>query len=165
MATRYEGFTMVEMMVVVGVIAILALIAAPSFQNQIVRNQINDALPLADIVKTPIAASWAATQSFPSDNAGARLPSADKIVNNYISSVLVHDGAIHITFGNRANGLISGKILTIRPAVVEDAPVVPVAWVCGTAEGPNKMTVKGENKTNIPSAYLPFKCRARSPAN
>lgn len=89
----------------------------------------------------------------------------NKIVNNYISSILVHDGAIHVTFGNRANGLISGKVLTIRPAVVEDAPVVPVAWVCGTAEGPNKMTVRGENKTNIPSAYLPYACRARSPAN
>jgi type IV pilus assembly protein PilA len=165
MAPRRGGFTMVEMMVVVGVIAILALIAAPSFQNQIVRDQINTALPLADIVKAPIAASWAAAQSFPADNAGAGLPSADKIVNNYISSILVHDGAIHITFGNRANGQIKGKILTIRPAVVEDAPVVPVAWVCGTAEGPGKMTVKGENKTNIPTNYLPFNCRGRNPTS
>jgi type IV pilus assembly protein PilA len=161
---RHDGFTMIEMMVVIGVIAILALIAAPSFQNQIVRDQINTALPLTDIVKAPIAASWALAQSFPSDNAGAGLPSADKIVNNYISSVVVRDGAIHITFGNRANGLINGKILTLRPAVVEDAPVVPVTWVCGTAEGPGKMTVKGENKTNIAAGYLPFNCRARNPA-
>jgi type IV pilus assembly protein PilA len=161
--TRPEGFTMVEMMVVVGIIAILALVAVPSFQDQIARDQINAALPLADIVKAPIAASWAATQSFPVDNAGAGLPVADKIVNNYVSSVLVHDGAIHMTFGNRANGLIAGKILTIRPAVVEDAPVVPVTWVCGTAEGPGKMTIKGENKTTVPTGYLPFNCRARNP--
>ncbi|MDO8597704.1 MAG: pilin [Sulfuricaulis sp.] len=165
MATRHHGFSMIEMMVVVAVIAILALIAAPSFQDQMVRDQINAALPLADIAKAPIAAAWAVAQSFPPDNAGAGLPAADKIVNNYISSVSVKDGAIHITFGNRANGLINGKILTIRPAVVEDAPVVPVAWVCGTAEGPNKMTVKGENNTNIPTGYLPFSCRARSRKN
>ena len=164
MATRCSGFTLVEMMVVVGIIAILALIAAPSFQNQIVRDQINAALPLADIVKTPIAASWAVAHSLPADNAGAGLPPADKIVNNHISSILVHDGAIHVTFGNRANAPIKGKILTIRPAVVEDAPVVPVTWVCGSAEGPGKMSVKGENKTNIPTAYLPFNCRARNPA-
>ena len=164
MIRRQDGFTMVEMMVVVGIIAILALVAAPSFQNQIVRDQINAALPLADVVKTPIAASWASAQSLPADNTGAGLPSADKIVNNYISSVMVHDGAIHITFGNRANGLIRGKILTIRPAVVEDAPIVPVTWVCGSAEGPDKMTVKGENRTNIPSGYLPFACRARNPS-
>ena len=156
---------MVEMMVVIAIVAILALMAAPSFQDQIVRNQIKDALPLADIAKTPVAAAWAAAQSFPPDNAGAGLPSADKIVNNYISSVSVQDGAIHITFGNRANALINGKILTLRPAVVADAPVVPVTWVCGTAEGPGKMTIKGENKTNIPANYLPFSCRARSRTN
>jgi type IV pilus assembly protein PilA len=161
MAARRGGFTMVEMMVVVGVIAILALIAIPSFQNQIVRDQINNALPLADIVKAPIAASWALAQSLPADNAEAGLPAADKIVNNYISSILVQHGAIHITFGNRANGLINGKILSIRPAVVEDAPVVPVTWVCGTAEAPAKMTVKGENRTNVPAGFLPFGCRAR----
>ncbi len=162
MATRHDGFTMVEMMVVLAVIAILALLAAPGFQDQIVRDQINGALPLADIAKTPIAASWAVAQAFPPDNAGAGLPSADRIVNNYISSVLVQDGAIHITFGNRANSLINGKILTLRPAVVDDAPIVPVTWVCGTAEAPAKMTVKGDNKTNIPTNYLPFICRARS---
>ena len=165
MATRHAGFTMVEMMVVIAIVAILALMAAPSFQDQIVRDQIKDALPLADVAKTPIAAAWAAAQSFPPDNAGAGLPSADKIVNNYISSVSVQDGAIHITFGNRANALINGKILTIRPAVVADAPIVPVTWVCGTAEGPGKMTIKGENKTNIPANYLPFSCRARSRTN
>ena len=163
MAIRRDGFTMVEMMVVVGIIAILALIAVPSFQNQIVRDQINTALPLADILKAPISASWAVAHSFPADNTGAGLPAADKIVNNYISSILVHDGAIHITFGNRANGLIKGKVLSIRPAIVEDAPVVPITWVCGTADGPDKMTVKGEDKTNIPAGYLPFNCRARNP--
>ena len=156
---------MMELMAVVGIVAILALMALPSFQNQIVRDQINAALPLADVVKTPIAASWAATQSFPSDNAGAGLPPADKIVNNYIGSILVDGGAMHITFGNRANGVIFGKVLSIRPAVVTDAPIVPVAWVCGAAEAPDKMTLKGENKTNIPADYLPFSCRAYKRAN
>ena len=74
-------------------------------------------------------------------------------------------GAIHITFGNRANFLINGKVLSIRPAVVDDAPIVPVTWVCGTAEVPGKMTVKGENRTNIETGYLPFNCRARGRAN
>jgi type IV pilus assembly protein PilA len=159
---RARGFSMIEMMVVIAVVAILALIAAPNLQDQIVRDHIKTALPLADIAKAPIAASWTVAQSFPHDNAGAGLPEADKIVSNYVKAVSVQDGAIHITFGNRANGLINGKTLTLRPAVVEDAPVVPVAWVCGMAEGPDKMTVKGENRTNIPASYLPFNCRARS---
>jgi type IV pilus assembly protein PilA len=165
MTARRAGFTMIEMMVVIGIVAILALIAAPSFQDGIVRDQITSALPLADIAKRPIAASWALAQSFPADNAAAGLPVADKIVNNYISSVLVQNGAIHLSFGNRANGAIKGKTLSIRPAVVEDAPVVPVAWVCGTAEGPGKMAVKGENRTNIAANFLPLSCRALARGN
>lgn len=165
MMSRQRGFTMMELMAVVGIVAILALMAVPTFQSQIVRDQINTALPLADIAKNPVAASWAATQSFPQDNASAGLPPADKIVNNYIKSIQVEGGAVHITFGNRANGVLFGRVLTIRPAVVTDAPIVPVAWVCGIADAPEKMTVRGENRTNIPADYLPYACRARNRTN
>lgn len=160
MATRRDGFTLMEMMVVIAIIGILALIAAPGYLDQMIRKQIVDAVPLADIAKSPIAAAWAAGLALPRDNAAAGLPAADKIVNNFISSVSVQDGAIHIAFGNSANGLIKGKILSLRPAVVEDAPVVPVTWVCGNAAVPGKMTVKGENRTTIPVTYLPVNCRA-----
>ena len=161
MTVRRTGFTLVEMMVVLAVVAILALMAIPSFQDQIVRDQINTALPLADIAKKPVAASWTALQAFPPDNAAAGLPPANKIVSNHISSVLVQDGALHVTFGNRANGVINGKTLTLRPAVVTDAPIVPVAWVCGFAPIPGKMTAKGENKTTIEPKYLPLACRLK----
>ncbi|HTT08153.1 MAG TPA: pilin [Gammaproteobacteria bacterium] len=157
---RHFGFTVIELMVVLAVVAILAMMAVPSYQEKLIRDQIIEALPLADIAKAPVAATWAAAQSFPHDNASAGLPPDDKIVNNYISSVLIEDGAIHITFGNHANGLIKGEILTLRPAVVEDAPIVPVTWVCGYATGPDKMTIKGENKTNIRALYLPLNCRS-----
>ena len=154
------GFTLIEMMVVIAIIGILVLMAAPSYQDKIVREQLVAALPLADIAKTPVAMSWALAQAFPADNAAAGLPAADKIVSNHIRSVAVENGAIHITFGNSASGLLKDKILTLRPAVVEDAPVVPVAWVCGFAAVPAKMTVKGDNKTDIAAGFLPLNCRA-----
>ena len=154
-----RGFTMIEMMMVVGVIAILALMAMPSYMEKIVRDQITEGLPLADLAKGPIAVAWATGVPLPATNAAAGLPAADKMVSNMVSSTLVQDGAIHITFGNRANSSIKGKILSLRPAVVADAPIVPVAWVCGNAAVPDKMTVKGVNKTDVPITYLPFKCR------
>jgi len=104
---------------------------------------------------------WLATQTLPANNAAAGLPPDDKIVGNLVTSVLVEGGAIHMTFGNRASGLLKGKILTFRPAIVEDAPIVPIAWICGYASAPDKMTAKGENKTNIDEAYVPWNCRAK----
>jgi type IV pilus assembly protein PilA len=159
MGTYRDGFSMIEIMVAIAIVAILATLAIPNFTGGIVRDQIASAVPLADIAKKPVAMSWAALQVLPADNAGAGLPAPEKIVNNYISSVAVQDGAIQITFGNNVNGTIAGKILTLRAAVVEDAPIVPVAWVCGYAAVPGNMTAKGENRTNIPTGYLPFSCR------
>ncbi|MEO6564947.1 MAG: pilin [Casimicrobiaceae bacterium] len=153
------GFSMMEVLVALAIVAILATFAVPSFQNSIVRDQIVTAAPLANLAKKPVEAMWAALQTLPKDNAAAGLPPVDKIVNNYIGAIAVQDGAIHITFGNNAHGSIKGRILTFRPAVVEDTPVVPVAWVCAFAATPDKMTVKGDNRTDIPVAMLPFNCK------
>ena len=160
MSIRQRAFTMMEMLAVIAVIAILATLAVPSYLERIVRDQIKAALPLADIAKQPIAVAWASTQTFPADNAAAGLPIPEKIVSNYISALTVRDGAIHLTFGNRASGAISGKVLSLRPAVVEDAPIVPVAWVCGSAEAPDKMKVTGANLTSVKDGLLPLECRA-----
>jgi type IV pilus assembly protein PilA len=157
---RGHGFTLIEILVVLAIVAILALIALPSFLDTIIRNDIVEALPLADIAKKPVSDSWALVQAFPANNAAAGLPVPEKIVNNLISAIVVEGGAIHITFGNRANSAIKGKVLTLRPAVVRDAPIVPVAWICGYADGPGQMTIEGVNKTTVPARYLPFKCRS-----
>ena len=157
---RPLGFTMLELMAVVAVIGILAVLAVPTYMDRIVRDQVKAALPLAEIAKPPIATSWAVAQTVPADNAAAGLPAAEKIVSNYVSSVAVRDGAIQMTFGNSASGAISGKMLSFRPAVVEDAPIVPVAWVCGNADVPEKMKAFGENMTSLPNSLLPFECRA-----
>ena len=153
------GFTLIELMVVITIIAILALLALPSYQAKVVRDQIVEGSALASIAKVPIAAYWLANQSMPPDNASIGLPAADKIVSNMVRAVTVQDGAIHIIYGNRANGLLKDKTLTMRPAVVDDASVVPVAWVCAGASAPDKMTLRGENKTTVAPAYLPANCR------
>ena len=160
MKSPRTGFTLIEMMAVVAVIAILATLALPSIQGRIVRGQIVEAMRLTEIAKAPIAAAWATTRALPADNAAADLPAADRIVGDYVSSVVVEAGAIHVTFGNRANAAIKGRRLSLRPAVVEDAPIVPVAWVCGHAAAVDKMTAKGTDRTDVADNYLPLNCRA-----
>lgn len=163
MVIRQIGFYLVEMLVALAVLGILAALAIPSYQSKIVREQIVAAIPLADTAKEPISAYWKAVKAFPENNEEAGLPEANKFVSNQISALFVADGAIHMTFGNSAHKLLTNKILSIRPAIVDDAPIVPIAWVCGNAAAPDKMVVKGSNKTNIPNAYLPFGCRQVSP--
>ncbi len=159
MTPRKRGFTLIEMMVVLAVIAILALIALPNGQDKLVRAQIAEALSLADIAKAPIAANWSSAHIMLPDNASAGLPVPDKVVSNYVRALTIENGVIQITFGNRAHPLIKDKILSLRPAVIEDAPIVPVTWVCGNASAPDKMVIKGQNKTNIPANFLPLTCR------
>jgi type IV pilus assembly protein PilA len=159
------GFSLLELMIVVAIVAILALIAIPSFTDKIARGQIVESVKLADIAKLPIALQWAASGTMPIDNGAAGLPSAVMIVNNYISAVAVESGAIQITFGNHANPVLHGKVLSLRPAVIEGSPIVPVTWVCGFSEPPVNMVVKGLNKTNIAPLNLPSNCRSTGPAS
>jgi type IV pilus assembly protein PilA len=146
-------------MVVVAIIAILALMAVPLYRDKFIREQVIEAMRLTDIAKGPIAATWTTTKALPDDNAAAGLPVPEKVVSNYVKSLTVEAGAIHVVFGNQANGALRGMTLSLRPAVVEDAPIVPVAWVCGYAAVPEKMTVMAANRTNLPKGWLPVNCR------
>ncbi len=150
---------MLEVVIVIGILAILAAMAIPSMANSIVRKQIVEAVPLVDFVKTAIGAVWAKNTAMPSDNSTAGVPPADKIISNYVSAVNVKDGAINITFGNQVHSLIKDKVLTLRPAVVPGYPAVPLSWVCAKAAVPSGMTVLGTDVTTVPVAMLPFNCK------
>jgi type IV pilus assembly protein PilA len=154
-----RGFTLIEVLIVVALIAILAAVALPSMTGRIVRGQIVEASKLADIAKGPATAAWPLTKTFPVDNAAAGLPVPEKIISTLVKSVAVENGAIHITFGNKVNATIANQVLTLRPAVVADTPIVPPSWVCGHATAPTGMTVQGVDRTNVDPKYLPLNCK------
>ena len=157
--TFQRGFTLIELMIVVGIIAILSTLALPTYQDRVIRAQVSEGIGLAEFVQQTVSAYYKKTRRMPKDNAEAGLPDANLIVGNYVSGIALTEGVVTITFGNRSNRHLSGKRLVIRPAVVEGYPVVPIAWVCGNASVPERMKVFGEKATTLPGPHLPIDCR------
>jgi type IV pilus assembly protein PilA len=154
-----RGFTLIELMIVVAIIGILATLAMPTFQDRVIRAQVGEALNLAEFAKQAVGEFHVRNKRLPKDNAEAGLPPPDKILGNYVTELRVEQGAIVVALGNRSNANIEGKKLSIRPAVVEGYPAVPIAWVCGNASSPAKMKVMGTNATTLPGPHLPIDCR------
>lgn len=154
-----NGFTLVELMIVVSIVALLATLALPSFSDRTVRAQVVEAATFSDFVKQAVQGYYATRHEMPPNNAAAGLPPSDKIVSTLVSQVSVTDGAVVITFGNRVNPQLIGKKLTLRPAIVEDAPVVPISWICAGARSPDKMKLLGVDHTDVPARLLPLNCR------
>lgn len=116
-------------------------------------------LTLPAFVREGIGEFYKSTGRMPKDNKEAGLPEADKIIGNFVTSVSVSDGAINITLGNKINKNASGKVVTIRPAIVVGEPKVPQAWIYAYSSVPEGMTVLGENKSTLEPRLLPVFCR------
>lgn len=157
-----RGFSMIELVMVLAVVAILALMAVPTFIDRNIRLQVEEGLALATLAENGVRSFYVNPKNkneFPANNEDAEIPPKEKIVNNVVSEVNVDAGAVTITFGNNVNGSIAGKHLTRRPAIVKDTPMTPMSWVCNTAAVPKEMTAIGENRTDIPEKWLPIRCR------
>lgn len=156
-----RGFTLIELMVVVGIIGILASISMPSYQTYIVRGQIAEALTLAAELKSEIRDVYKHTGVFPANNTAAGLPLPRHLIGNYVERIEVADGALHITLGKKANARLKDRVLTLQPLIVPENPASPISWNCGDAEPPEGMKAVGENRTSVDRELLPFACRGR----
>jgi len=153
-----NGFTLIELMIVVAIIGILSAVALPAYQSYTIKAHVAGPIIYAGNLRYAITEYYVQNLEFPKDNFTARLPEPDKLISNKIVKVEVINGAFHILLGNKIPGSLRGKYLTFRPVVVDGSPISPISWLCGYAKPVSGMTVIGENKTNIDKMYLPAEC-------
>lgn len=156
---RSSGFTWIELVLILAVVGILAAMAFPALQDQALRRQVKEALGLSVVAKNGVQAAWSIAGEMPNNNKHAAIPEPEKIIGSFVSSVHVHDGAVTLTLGNQASKQLHGKRVSVRPAVVPDQKVVPIAWLCHAFPVPDGMEVHGKDDTDVPPQWLPVECR------
>lgn len=138
-----QGFTLIELMIVVAIIGILAAIAIPAYQDYIARSQVTEAANLASGLKATVADIYSNEGDFKTAKSGkSGLPLAADVTGNYVAKVAVAGGKITATM--KSSGVsegIRGKTFVLSPITGAGS----IRWDCDNG--------------NILDKYLPANCR------
>ena len=137
-----QGFTLIELMIVVAIIGILVSLAIPAYQSYSIRAQISEGLNLSGPLKNAVAAFHNDNGAFPIDNAEAALEAAGSYSGNYVDSISVNGAVISILYGNNASAQISGQTVTLTAM----GNLGSVSWTCASGGV-------------ILESYIPSSCR------
>ncbi len=140
-----QGFTLIELMIVVAIIGILAAVAIPAYQDYMVRAKVTEGLSLASAAKTAVAEYYATNGSLPTSNALAGMPSAASITGNSVKSVTVGTAGL-ITIVYTAQAPLSSATLFLKPTTNTGA----IKFDC---------TSTGSGGGTLPAKYRPASCR------
>lgn len=146
---KQQGFTLIELMIVVAIIGILAAIAIPAYQDYTIRAQVSEGLNLSGAAKAAVTEYFQDQGAFPTSNNLAGLEAAANIAGKYVSQVGVSgNGIITATYSNTngrtANAKINAATLTMTPSDAGGS----VIWTCA-----------GGNILSGNAKWLPAACR------
>ncbi|MBK9114870.1 MAG: pilin [Betaproteobacteria bacterium] len=138
-----QGFTLIELMIVVAIIGILAAIALPAYQDYTVRARVSEGITAAGACKTAVAEYVASNGSMPLDLTASGCQSA---TTKYVTGLDVASGVITVTMSaDPALAGAAGMTITLTPSAVNTANAIS-DWTCRAQTGYEK--------------YVPGSCRA-----
>jgi len=140
---KQQGFTLIELMIVVAIIGILAAIAIPAYQDYTIRAQVSEGLNLAGGAKAAVSEYTMDTGTFPSNNAQAGLSTNTDIKGKYVESVTNVSGLITVNYGNSAHTTLAAGDLVLSAVTNAGS----VEWICKSGAA------------TIADKHLPAACR------
>ncbi|HEV7613168.1 MAG TPA: pilin [Steroidobacteraceae bacterium] len=161
-----QGFTLIELMIVVAIIGILAAIAIPAYQDYTIRAKVTEGIGLADAAKTAVSEAY---QSADLPGVAALAASWVPLASKYVTGVTIGaTGIITVTYSNVVPQ-INTQTLKLTPYInVAGAAQVLAAglagnmdWACAT------LTNSAATANGLPGAatgtllarYTPATCK------
>jgi type IV pilus assembly protein PilA len=140
MKKMQQGFTLIELMIVVAIIGILAAVALPAYQDYTARAKITEVMLQVDACKTGVAEFLQANGAFPDDADAAGCSST--VTTKYMEAGMTVTGKAVITSGAIQNVVtaVNGSTIVLQPTTDAARTTAMVAatdeiqgWSCGTA--------------------------------
>lgn len=135
-----QGFTLIELMIVVAIIGILAAVAIPAYQDYTVRAKVSEALSVASQAKTAVSEYYLTNASLPgSTDVSLNVPDDAEHLDASGSS---WDGSsITLELADDVGGTAGGQTLVLSPTTSSTG----VGWTCKAG--------------TLDSSYVPSSCK------